>query len=74
MADSPDPTPVCPPDARRKPNDPLDSTAPARSSGADPVAVGLGAVVEPFIAGTAAGDVPLRTLEWLRMIDGSAVL
>ncbi len=73
MASSPDSYPVSSPDSRRNPRASLDSVAPDRLSGADPLAVGLGAAVELFLAAKAAEGASPRTIEWYRMINGRAV-
>jgi len=73
MAGSPDSYPVCSPDSRRAPRASLDPVAPDRLSGADSLAVGLGAAVDLFIAAKAAEGPSPRTLEWYRYINGRAV-
>ena len=73
MAGSPDSYPVRSPDSKRNPRASLDSVAPDRLSGADPLAVGLGAAVDLFLAAKAAEGASPRTLEWYRYINGRTV-
>ena len=73
MAGSPDSYPVRSPDSRRNPRASLDSGAPDRFSGADSLAVGLGAAVDLFIAAKAAEGASPRTIEWYRYALGRAV-
>jgi hypothetical protein len=64
MASSPDSYSVRSPDSRRSPHGSLDSVAPDRLSGADSIAVGLGAAVDLFLAAKAAEGASTRTIEW----------
>ena len=54
MASSRDSYPVRSPGSRRNPRPSLDPATPDRLSGADPLAVGLGAAVDLFLAAKAA--------------------
>ena len=73
MATSPDSYPIPSPDSRRNRRASLDSAPPDHISGADPLAVSLGAAVDLFLAARAAEGASPRTVEWYRYITGRAV-
>jgi site-specific recombinase XerD len=70
---SPDSSPVCSPDYARPATTSLDSGSPNTNSGDGPIAVGLGAAVDLFLATKAAEGLSPRTIEWYRMIASRAV-